>query len=203
MLKYRTFALLVGFSVLLVFAIMFQPTTTIATATAKQRVFPRLLDKLDQVQSIAITTHTHSFELAKRQSQWAIVNASEQNGSEPRVVAVEKVKELLFAVADLIQVEAKTANPDLYSRIEVEDLQQQAAKGAEIRLLDKHGDALAALLVGKVRPAKANYKLHEYFVRKSGDKQAWLVVGDLPAFREKLAWLDLDKQAADLPAAAE
>jgi hypothetical protein len=105
-------------------------------------------------------------------------------------VAQDKVHSLLLGLADLITLEAKTANPKLYSKLGVEEVTETDAKSTLLTFKNSPDEKVAALIVGRSQTAKGDSTLSEVYIRKPDEKQAWLAQGFLRVDRLPIDWLD-------------
>lgn len=156
----------------------------------RQLVFPDLSAKIDAVTEINLATKAETFTLVKGEKSWTLREKHQYPG------ALDKISQLVFGIAELKTLEAKTSNPELYSKLGVEDISSPDAKSLAITLKDAQGKTLAGLLVGESRVAKIDTTRQEIYIRKADEKQAWLVVGTLPTDKKPTQWLD--KQLADV-----
>lgn len=118
--------------------------------------------------------------LERRDAGWVVV---ERDGY---AADVAKVRELLLKLADSTLVEAKTANPELHAKLGVEDV---AGKDAKSLLLEVEGLAKpVAIVVGNYNGRAGE----STFVRRDGDKQAWLAKGNLTLDPSAANWLRKD-----------
>ncbi|NNM00293.1 MAG: DUF4340 domain-containing protein, partial [Gammaproteobacteria bacterium] len=107
------------------------------------------------------------------------------------------VRRLALALADLGIVEAKTADPGRYARIGVDDPGPDNAIARGITLRDAAGAPLASLIVGAQRESSIGATA-QYYVRRGGEQQSFLVAGDLAADADPLRWIRND--IVDVPA---
>ena len=66
------------------------------------------------------------------------------------------------------------------------------SKSSEITVTDATGQELAALVLGKLRPAQGGSRTSSYYVRKPGDAAAWLAEGNLTIDKTQKGWLEKD-----------
>ncbi|PWC45694.1 DUF4340 domain-containing protein [Azospirillum sp. TSO22-1] len=97
----------------------------------------------------------------------------------------DMVKALVLAVANARALEPRTAQPDLYPRLRVEDPAAPGAASTGVTLRATDGTPLAALVVGK--PAAAPGTL---YARRAGEGPSWLVKADLAVETDPLRWID-------------
>lgn len=93
-----------------------------------------------------------------------------------------RVRELLLKLAAAKKVEPKTANPELYPRLGVQDVDAADAEGL---LLEIDGTVDFGVVVGR-----ATTKSDGNYVRLAGEAQSWQVDTALPIEREPAQWLD-------------
>lgn len=154
------------------------------------KLFPGLIDKVNDVAKLEIQNKDGKFGLAKNGEAWGMAD----KGGYP--VNLDKVKEIIVAVANMAIVEKKTAKPEYYSSLDVQDVGTPDAASTQVVLFDKDGQQLAAVLLGKPRITKAFGGQPALFVRKVGDPQAYEVTGRVWVDGNATNWLD--KQAAKL-----
>jgi len=97
----------------------------------------------------------------------------------------DMVKALVLALADARALEPRTAQPDLYPRLHVEDPSSPGAASTGVTLRGADGTPLAVLVVGK--PAAAPGTL---YARRAGEGPSWLVKADLAVETDPLRWID-------------
>ena len=149
----------------------------------KQLVFPKLGTSLQEVTEIQMATKEETFTIERRGEQWTL----KEKHNYP--IALEKVRNLLFGLADLVNLEEKTNDPTRYAKIGVEELTEKDAKST-LLTLKKGQELLAKLIVGNSRPAKIDSTRQEIYIRKPEDKQAWLALGSLSLEKKSSDWLD-------------
>jgi hypothetical protein len=147
-------------------------------------VFPNLMSSLEEVTEIDIATKNDKFTMLRSGEQWLL----KEKHNYP--VAAEKVRSMLLGLADLTTLEAKTANPSLYSKLAVEDVSDKDAKSILLTLKKSKGETVASLIVGRSQTAKGDSTLSELYVRKPDDKQTWLTQGFLQVERTPLDWVE-------------
>lgn len=167
--------------VTIVIVVQKQPSIPLST---EQLVFPELLGKVDAVTEINIATKEDHFTIVKGEKYWGL----QEKHQYP--VAIDKVSQLILGLAELKTVEAKTANPELYSKLGVEDITAENAQSVLFTLKDSAGNALASLIVGENQISKTDATRREFYLRKADDKQTWLALGILPVDKKASQWLD-------------
>jgi len=102
----------------------------------------------------------------------------------------EAVKMALVALARLETIEAKTAKPELYPKLQVEDPGPAEARSTRLTLRDAEGDTLGAIIVGKTRDSAAGVGRPGVYVRRPDEARAWLADGDPQLPATAVDWLD-------------
>jgi hypothetical protein len=148
-----------------------------------QRLFPEVATRADEIRAIHIARKDGSFRVVRDGDRWVVADKSNYPASP------EAVRRLLVGLSELRTLEAKTTQPAVYPEIEVEDIDAANAKSVRVALQDAGGKDILAVLVGKGRHGRGGAGDGVY-IRKAGDKQAWLAQGRLSVERELSGWLD-------------
>lgn len=149
-----------------------------------QPLFPNLVNNINQVDHITIQGTDGTVNIVHNDNQWRV---KEKDGYP---AAVDRIRQLLLGMAGLTRIEPKTRSPDLYSKIGVRDVAKKGSKAKLVEIKNAGDTTTAALLVGNQMPDKADPTQKEYFVRKPGDAQSWLVSGNLLVETAPKQWLD-------------
>lgn len=162
-------------------------------------LFPELIEKINDVASLELTTSEGLFTLERGDPSWTLVD----RGGYP--VQMDKVRPALIALAELEKLEQKTSNPASYTRLGVQAVNSDLAaefQSKQLTLKDAAGTVIASLIVGKPREGTRG---ENFFCRRAADPESWLVTGTLPPLPEKAdEWLDkkvLEIQRNDVRAA--
>ncbi len=162
------------------------------TEVASSALYPGLIERINDVTTLAIRQGGSSVTLAVEDGGWTV---AEFDGY-PALAG--RVRQLALTVAELGIVEAKTADPARYGRIGVSDPGPGNDDARAITLKNAAGEALAALIVGNRRESSVA-SAPQYYVRRAGQAQSFLVEGDLGADADPLRWIRSD--IVDVPAA--
>ena len=150
-------------------------------------LFPGLLEKVNDVATVSVAGPEESFTIAKdKDGKWTMPS----KGGYP--VPVETVKQALVGLAELKPVEQKTANPEFFSKLDLQDRDAKDSKSLEIRLQDSGGKDIAAVLVGKRGATATTSTPGTIYVRKPGENQTWLASGRFEPDPKAVRWLDRD-----------
>ena len=153
-------------------------------AKSGEKLLPGLLARLGEVSRIEATHKGETVTLTLADGAWSV---AERHGYPAET---SEVRGLLVGAAELVRVEPKTAQPERYAKLELEDPAGEEAESFGYVMKDAAGKTVADLVVGKRRfVASATSDADEYFVRALDDPQAWLVSGKIPRNRRALDWL--------------
>ncbi len=161
-----------------------------------EKLFPGLAERLDTVNRIEVARHDGRFVLEKRGDTWVLPD----KGGYP--ARADLVRQTLIAVAQLETVEAKTAKADLLSRLNLADVTAPESKAAELVLKNSAGASLASVVIGKKRSGSASAlttgtEMPMVYVRRGGETQSWLAMGDIDPRATAQDWAIRD--LVDLP----
>lgn len=167
-----------------------RPTTPSDAAPASGALFADLKSKAPEVATIVVTRAGGGGEttVTRKNNVWVLAG----KGDYP--VDVSHVTALIGGLADLRPVEAKTANPELYSKLGVQDVKPTksdtpvppspdqptpppASEGMPtlVTLKNEKGDTLLSVIVGNTKwNVDGSGNTSGVYVRKAGDKQSWL-----------------------------
>lgn len=153
-------------------------------AATAQPLVPGLRDHLNDLSRVVLASGGATFATLSREADgWHL---AEKGGYR---ADTGKLREFLIKLADANLIEAKTANPQRYADLGVEDA-GPSAKGVQIEL-----DGMAEpqhLIVGIIAAQGGGT-----FVRRAGETQSWLAKGQLVPERNPAEWLA--RELVDIP----
>ncbi len=147
-------------------------------------LFPLLMAEVNDIDEMTVETKEETITIVKGEREW---NVKEKGGYG---ADVEKVKKAIVGLAELRILEPKTKNPELYERLGLQDTEKDGALSTTLTLKSSQKAEAVKLVVGNQRPAKGDPGKSDIFVRKPGDPQTWLVVGNLPLEKTANEWMD-------------
>jgi hypothetical protein len=153
-------------------------------------MFPGLAAKLQQATRIEVVHQGKPMVIEKRS-----VNGTVRWGLADRAgypVQETKLRAMLTALTELRLVEKRTADPDEYATLGVEDADTPQSNSNLVRILDASGQPILALIVGHRRVRSRGDVPDEVYVRRPGEKQSWLAEGSLEVDSDPQLWLDRD-----------
>lgn len=158
-----------------------------------QLVLPEAAQRLGDVSRMALLHGDQKTTLVRTGDAWAV----EERGHYP--ADASKVSQALLELGELRYVEPKTAQPQSYSRLDVEDAGGKDSKSTLVTLADAKGALLGEVILGKHRADQLGGGEGGVYLRKPGNAQSWLASGDLDLAGTTASWLD--KKLIDLPEA--
>ncbi len=150
-----------------------------SSPTNGELLVPTLAAKLNDVDRVTVVKAGGETvaTVERRADGWVVPEKSAYTAN------VGKLRQSLVALSEARILEQKTANPSLYSRLGVEDVASDDAKGVEITLA-AGGNEIAKLILGNADGSKLRY------VRRAGEMQSYLVDRNPDVPREGAQWLD-------------
>ena len=164
-------------------AAMLARTDTSTIERSGELVFPSLMERINDTVTVVGTSAGESFTLKRADGRWVISERFDYP-------AADDARKLLIGVARLERIEPKTSNPDLYSKLGLDEVTDKQSSSIRYVLEDTGGATLADIIIGDNRPARGDPEANEYYVRQPGDPQSWLVKGNLPERANAVEWLD-------------
>ena len=152
-------------------------------AEPERLLLPVLSQRINDVRSLVVTTPDGEVTLQRGDEAWSVAS----KGGYPADGG--KARQLLLALRGATIVEEKTANPELYDELGVQDVDSPDAASVRVEARDADGEPVAALIVGERRSARGGSPRTEYYVRRPGEATSWLVEGDLAVDPEARDWL--------------
>ncbi|MFM2130762.1 MAG: hypothetical protein RL477_2308 [Pseudomonadota bacterium] len=163
-------------------------------------MFPGLADRVNDVRTIKVIRADYTSTLESRESGGKIAWSLKERYGYP--VPIEIVRAVAAGMAQLRQVEAKTARPRLYGRIHVGDPRaDKKAKGALVELYDGSNQKMAELIVGLDKGGVLS--VGDIYVRRPAEERAWLARGKVAVPDKQVGWLNQMIVEVDLPRVRE
>lgn len=164
-------------------AVLGRPTSA-PVQYVDEPAFPELRADPDAIAKVTLSTADGSFSLLRETAgRWV---APEHFGYP---VDGAKVRDLIVALADMRLIERKTALPERYGRLEVEDLDAEEAKSRLLRLETADGEVRAEVLIGKERLRLTGTESSGTYLRRPGEADSWLASGSVRIAPAVVDWL--------------
>lgn len=149
-----------------------------------QPVMAGLAQRLGDVARLTVIHGENKTTLMRHDGVWLV----EEKNDYPADAG--KMKTTLFGLAALRYAEPKTAKPDLYSRLDVEDPGKKDSDAQLLTLSDANGKLMGEMIFGKRRYDIFGGGNDGIYVRKPGEAQSWLANGSLTLPTGTLDWVD-------------
>lgn len=176
-------------------ALLLRPLQPTSLAGAGQKLFPGVAAQLPKASRIEIEGAAslgalRSTTLILRNGTWSIAERGGFRAQPP------KLRELLAGLTELTLREPRTADPENFARLGVNDPASPNSTASLLRVKDEAGTLLAAVILGH-RSQRSGGQAEQVFVRIPGQTQSWLAEGHIPADSDPQAWLV--REIIDLP----
>ncbi len=154
-----------------------------ADAGARPKFLPGLAARVNDVASIRVQREGASYTLQRTGDTWGLA----EKGGFP--VQMDAVRKTILALADMTIVEPKTADPERYEKLGVQDINSPGSKSVLLTLSGKDGAEIAKVVVGKEADLKGALLSGQVYVRRGGEAQSYLVTGSLDLHESGTNWL--------------
>lgn len=162
-----------------------QQEQQIADQDAGHVYLTSLANRINDVSQLIITESNQTTHLQLKNDTWGV---TEKDGYP---ADFSKVKQLILTLSDMKTVESKTSKPENYGRLGVQAVGEQGEEDSkEIKLLDKAGNVIESVIIGKKRLSKTPGSGASIYVRKSNDTESWLVTGNIALPQSHKDWLN-------------
>lgn len=166
------------------------PAPVATTVPQAQPAFPGIATRLASAARIEVKGPDASLVLLRQgagaDAGWAI----ESKAGFP--AKLDRVREVLAGLSELVLSEPRTANPELLERLGLEDPARPGAKSLLLTVRDAQGSVLAELVVGRRRVRVQGNVPEAVYVRRPAETQAWLAEGNLRVDADPLLWAERD-----------
>ncbi len=140
-------------------------------------LLPNLAAQINQVTALVVTSESRSATISRPNPDSTVWTVAERDGYP---ASLDQVRRAVLGLAEAKLMEPRTANPEQYARIGVDD-----ASGTRMTISAGELSKLPPLLIGKAGPGGS------FYARRVGETQTWLVTGKLsPPLPDPLQWID-------------
>ncbi|WP_416899599.1 MAG: DUF4340 domain-containing protein [Minwuia sp.] len=146
----------------------------------------------NRVAELSVDTGHAAWTLKKEEGgRWVL---AERNGYP---ADIDRVKEAVVALTNARIVAPRTSDPAKFARLDLEppkvDLEKEGdVTSVRVTAKDADGDAMADLLIGRVKALPTSREAGQAYVRRWDEDQSWLVEGRFDIRKNPTAWLDKD-----------
>jgi hypothetical protein len=156
------------------------------TELRKEPLLPELVADINEATSISLTGNRHKTLLERNNDTWTIANSDDYPALQ------DKVRGLLIDLSELMTLERKTRNPELYHRLDVQNPSEPDSNSVQVVVTDRGGNKLADVIIGKQRISRITNIQTGLYVRKPEEPHALLVEGSVDVSADKTAWFEPD-----------
>lgn len=149
-------------------------------------LFPEFSDQVNAVNGISILSGGDTLELDVENDTWVVKQAD----NYPALFT--RVREIAIGLSDMRIVAEKTANPEYYSELGVEDPRGESAGSYLLSVHADSGNPLLSVIVGKDRHSSSVAGRGGQYVRLPDSKHALLVEGKVDISIDPVDWIDTE-----------
>ena len=153
------------------------------TDAAGRRLFPDLVERVNDVASIVIEDAKGTISVSRRDAGWVLAE------SDGYPANAGKVRAVVVGLAGLTLLEPKTRREDRYAKLNLRDPETEDALSRRLTLKAADGEVLARVIVGRRNFAFQAAGGGAVYVRIPDDAQAWLARGSLALGTQPSDWL--------------
>lgn len=158
-------------------------------------VVPGLIDNLNDLQSIRIESQSGGVLTFQRTDQDAADATGAKWGIVERdlyPVKTKQVNSLAVRVAELTYLAPKTATPELFSHLELQDPSAPGSKAIGLKMTGNDGSVMADMIIGKARSTLEGSAQGGTYFRKPGGERAWFAKGSVEIGKLISEWIETD-----------
>ncbi len=155
-------------------------------------VFENLREDPDSPSKIEVKSRFGEFTLVRDGDDWV----TPERANYP--VEANDVRRLIVSLADMRYVERKTANPERFRRLEVQDIDEELADSAYVKVSNADGGVLAELIVGRPSARFFGGSSSGTYIRFPDTTDTWLVSSVTNVQTRLVPWLN--REIVKIPA---
>ena len=150
-----------------------------------RHLFPDLPERISTVRTLKFTERGESFHLVfdPQGQEWVIREKHNYPADN------KKISEWLNVLVSSKILEPRTDRPDKHRRLHLGPPDDPDSRSFGVQLLDGEGAIVADLIIGKQRRSKGGAP-QQFYVRRGGENESWLAVGELDPDRRPRDWID-------------
>lgn len=182
--KLNSFTVLLVLTILMVILMLTTIYRSVDDNESFTLLFPGLYEELSEVNTLEFTSSQGEFTLKRQDNEWLVADHYNYPAD------YELVKRLLVDLTDTKILENKTDDPSQYHVLGVLDPDAQDSDSVEV-VLKQADDRVAGLIRGNARNLGGQQTgPQQFYARRSGEKESWLVEGYLQFSPLMLNWID-------------
>lgn len=180
--SFSILAILTAVMVLLMFITIYQAEDN---SDDFKPLYPDLAGQLGQVNKLTFNSPVsgeYTLLRGEEREDWRLV----EHYNYPADYSL--LRRMMVDIADATILEQKTDNPEQYPLLEVAAI-EDGGQGLEISFY-RDDELISGLILGRERGVPTQTGLRQFFVRRSGEAQSWLVEGYLQFSPSMLNWIN-------------
>ena len=156
-------------------------------------VLENFQEKIPTISQISVKHKDKTLIVKRSGKSWVLANRDNY------VASIQSVSDLLGGLSRLRLRERKTSRENLYSRLNVEDIDAEDSNSRLLTITDKTNHVIVALIIGKEASEFGGASETGVYLRRPGDKPSWLAKGRLQIPSSVQDWvkpefLDINKK---------
>jgi hypothetical protein len=177
-------------SVVVAAAVAFTGGNATVDPRAGKPVLPQVAPHLADIGKVVLKRAGNTITFVLQDKTWTV---AEKDGYPADAT---KLRPMLLGLAQISFVEPKTAQVDLYKRLNLEDPSQDKAQSTAVEIFDAKGGTLGSVIAGKRRIDELGGGNDGVYIRLPNEPRTWLARGTLDLDGDISQWLD--RRIADI-----
>lgn len=173
-------------------AVVVSKPTASVDPLSREPVFTELRANPDDVASLTISSRFDTFTFVRRDGVWFAPDKYDYP------VDSEDVRELVVKLSDMRYIERKTSQPELFERLEVNDIDEELSEAVHVRMATADDKALADVIVGRPSARFIDGSVSGTYIRFPGTDEVWMASGAVNVQTRLIPWLQ--RTVVSLPA---
>jgi hypothetical protein len=150
----------------------------------REPVFEALRENPDAAAKVEVKSRFGEFTLQRVSGGWVSPDRADYPVKE------SDVRRLVVGLSDMRFVERKTANPERFKRLEVQDISDELSDSAYVKVSDTNDKALAEVIVGRPSARFFSGSVSGSYIRFPETTDTWLVTSIANVQTRLIPWLD-------------
>lgn len=147
-------------------------------------ILPEIVSKAKDIVAMDVTSDGETLKLARVGKDWKLASRADYPAD------LSRVRDVVIALSQMRKLEAKTANPEKYTLLNLEDPSKGGTGSSQVTFLDEKGGEVASIILGKVKDGLLGASGDATYVRLPDNPQTWLASGKAQAEAIVADWVD-------------
>lgn len=182
--KLNSFTVLLVATILMVLLMLMTIYRSVDDSESFTLLFPGLYEELSDVDTLEFTSEQGEFTLKRDGEDWLVTDHYNYPAD------YDLVKRMLVDLTDAKILEDKTDDPEQHHVLGLQDSDKEGSESVEV-VLKNGDDTIAGLIRGDARNLDGQQTgPQQFYARRSGENESWLVEGYLQFSPLMLNWID-------------